>query len=65
MFVKRLVALLIWLLAAAEAWAGFAEGTEAYKRGDYASAFNEFLAAAEQGNRYAQYLVGAMYRKGG
>ena len=47
-FAKRIAAVLIWLAAASPVWAGFDEGDAAYTRGDYATAFREFLAAAEK-----------------
>ncbi len=56
------VALLISL--AAPAWAGFAEGVAAYKRGDYATALREFRPLAEQGAATAQFNLGIMYDKG-
>ena len=62
---KRLVltfAILIGL--AAPAWAGFAEGVAAYKRGDYATALREFRPLAEQGDAGAQFDLGRMYDKG-
>ena len=49
---------------AALAHAGLDEGKAAYKRGDYAMAFKEFKAAADQGNANAQYDLGLMYQKG-
>ncbi len=36
----------------------------AYQRGDYATALNEFLRLAEEGNCGAQYNLGVMYRNG-
>ena len=43
---------------------GFDKGAEAYRRGDYAAAFKEWRSHAEQGNPYAQYNLGSMYRDG-
>ncbi len=63
--IKRLVltfAILIGL--AAPAWAGFAEGVAAYKRGDYATALLEFRLLANLGDDDAQYNLGLMYDKG-
>ena len=62
---KRLVltfAILIGL--AAPAWAGFAEGVAAYKRGDYATALRELRPLANQGVAEAQCNLGVMYSKG-
>jgi hypothetical protein len=48
-----LVAILaLWLTA--PAWAGFGEGWAAFERGDYATALEELLPIAEQGNASAQ-----------
>ena len=58
-----LVALLsLWLTTSA--WAGFDEGVAAYDRGDYATAFEEMLPIAEQGNADAQFALGVMYGNG-
>jgi hypothetical protein len=57
-----IVALLLSLIA--PAWAGFAEGLAAYKRGDYATALREFRPLAEQGIADAQNNLGVMYYKG-
>jgi TPR repeat protein len=44
--------------------AGWQEGREAFDRGDYATALNEFHPLAEQGNRNAQALLGYIYDNG-
>ena len=44
--------------------AGMDEGVQAYKAGDFAAAFREFVALAEAGNVAAQYNVAQMYRNG-
>jgi len=44
--------------------AGFREGAEAYDRGDYKIALEEFRKAAKQGNASAQYRLGRMYADG-
>ena len=62
---KRLVltvAILIGL--AAPAWAGFAEGVAAYKRGDYQTALQELRPLANQGNANTQDNLGNMYAEG-
>lgn len=59
-----ILALAVWLLIAAPAWAGFAEAVAAYKRGDYATALREWRPLAEQGNASVQYNLGIMYAKG-
>jgi TPR repeat protein len=42
----------------------FQKGNRAYRRGDYATALRELKPVAEQGNAYAQYYLGRMYRLG-
>ena len=37
---------------------------DAYKRGDYATAFKEYRQLAEQGDAAAQFMLGWMYEKG-
>ena len=57
--------LLFTLLAGAPALsADFAKGLDAYQMGDYATAFEEWMPLAEQGNASAQYSLGVMYRNG-
>jgi len=46
------------------AYAGFDEGKAACQTGDYAAAYKEFKAAADQGNADAQFLLGRMYDEG-
>ena len=45
------------LFSAGSAWADFDDGVAAYKRGDYATAYREFLPLAEQGHAQAQSLI--------
>ena len=52
------------LVLAPPAWAGFQEGVDAYKRGDYDTALKEFRPLAEQGDALAQFKLGRMYAKG-
>jgi hypothetical protein len=44
--------------------ADFQAGLQAYRRGDYATALEELLSLAEQGNPTAQYRLGVMYDSG-
>ena len=37
---------------------------DAYRRGDYTTALQEFKPLAEQGNSNAQFMLGRMYRHG-
>ena len=57
------LALLLWL-SAVPGWAGFEEGLQAYKNGDYATAAREWLPLAQQGEARAQFLLGALYAQG-
>ena len=52
------------LFSAGSAWADFADGMAAYNRGDYATAFQEWLPLAEQGDAEAQYKFGTLYHNG-
>ena len=52
------------LCAVSVSYAGFDEGFEAYKKGNYTVALKEFKLAAEQGNAYAQFGIGLMYDRG-
>ncbi len=68
--VKKGVALIVALCAGftlgltAPAWAGLDEGVAAAERGDYATALRELRPLAEQGNAWAQLMVGTMYIEG-
>jgi hypothetical protein len=48
----------------APAWAGFQEGADAYGKGDYQTALNEWLPIAQGGNAQAENAVGALYDNG-
>ena len=52
------------MFGAGSAWADFDDGLAAYKRGDYATAFLEFLPYAKQGYAHAQHSLGQMYFNG-
>ena len=52
------------LFSAGSAWADFDDGVAAYERGDYETAFREFLPLAEQGHAISQAKLGFMYTKG-
>jgi len=49
------------LILASPALAGFQEGLDTLKSGDYEAAMNEFRPLAEQGDALAQFLLGRMY----
>jgi len=57
------VGLGLWA-SAPRCWAGLAEGVTAYKQGDFATAMREFLPRAQQGDKAAQFYLGAMYIQG-
>ena len=60
-------AAIVFLLLAglsAPVTAGTAEGTAAYKRGDFAVAHREFLAAARSGDARARFSLGLLYLRG-
>ena len=62
---KLTIALLLFTLSALTSWAGdYLKGVSAYKSGDYATAFKEFAALAEQGDADAQYNLALMYDNG-
>ncbi len=65
---KRMVLLVVVFLlfaAGSSVYAGsYGDGYAAYKKGDYVTAVREFRIAAEQGNAYAQYILGVMYDRG-
>jgi TPR repeat protein len=46
------------------AFADFQKGADAYKSGDYATAFKEWKPLADEGDAVAQSNLGAMYHKG-
>ena len=52
------------LFSAGSAWADFVDGLAAVERGDYATALQEWLPLAEQGDALTQILVGSIYDNG-
>lgn len=61
---RSLFPVLLSLCIAAFAHADMDAGTEAQKKGDYATAFKEFIHEARQGNPYAMGKVAGMYLYG-
>ncbi len=57
-------AIVVSLMLANQAWAGFDEGVAAYKRGNYVTAAHEFRLLAEQGDARVQFALAAMYDNG-
>ena len=60
---KRLLTLLV-LAWPPIASAGYTEGLAAYDRGDYSTAYSEWLEPAKQGLAQAQYRIGSLYESG-
>lgn len=56
--------LLLSCVFGSSAWADYEKGLEAYKRRDYATAYQEFLPEAEQGRAEAQNILGTMHLYG-
>jgi TPR repeat protein len=52
------------LFSAGSAWADYDDGWAAAQRGDFATAFREWLPLAEQGDAAAQYNLGLLYDHG-
>ena len=48
----------------APSWADFQAGVDAYSKGDFKTALNEWLPLAESGDPTAQNAVGALYNHG-
>ena len=67
MITKRILSiglLVVFLLYSPHrAHADFAAGVAAYDQGDYATALQEFLPLAQQGDIKAQYNMGILYEK--
>ena len=62
--IAAILAVIALLFSAGAAWADFDDGVAAYERGDYATAFREFLPDAEQGHAAAQFNLGVMHYEG-
>ncbi len=59
------VTLAVLLGSAGMSWsADLQKGLDAYNKKDYATALREWKPLAEQGNAFAQYNLGIMYRQG-
>ncbi len=58
------VLLLFLFVGLSPVYAGFEERMADYDRGDYEAAFKEIKLLAEQGNTYAQRMLGVMYKEG-
>jgi TPR repeat protein len=62
--VKAAAAAILFLSLCAPALADLAAGQQALKNGDYATALNEFLPLANNGNAAAQSELGFLYEAG-
>jgi len=58
-----LTGVFLFVTLSSQSWAGLPEGTQAYDRGDYATATNELRPLAE-GLASAQFYLGVMYENG-
>lgn len=56
--------LICFSLDASDAWADFRKGVEAYRRGDDATALQEFWSLAQQDHPGAEYNLGVLYANG-
>jgi hypothetical protein len=61
---KKLTILLFSILISFNSYANFQDGWNAYEKGDYKTAFNEWKPLAEQGDALAQHNLGVMYSNG-
>lgn len=59
-----LIALLVCAFTESISTANVESAWEAYKNGDYSTAFSQFSSEAYNGNLYAQYNLGVMYYNG-
>jgi TPR repeat protein len=64
MKLRNLIAGIALMSAVLSAFAGFDEGSAAYKMGDNKTAMDEWRPLAEKGDAKAQYSIGVMYFEG-
>jgi TPR repeat protein len=64
MKLKTLLLSLLLFGISASSFADFNDGYDAYQKGDYKTAFNEWKPLAEQGDAYVQFNLGVMYENG-
>jgi TPR repeat protein len=65
MSLRFAIALVLSIIClAVPAWADFQAGEDAYDRGDYATALNEWRPLAEQGDPSAQFRLGSLHENG-
>jgi TPR repeat protein len=61
---KLLIVVLLILIPVFVSADDFQDGQNAYRRGEYRTAFEKFKPLAEQGNPQAQWLLSALYARG-
>ena len=63
---KRVIPVFLMLiLMSAPVYADdYQDGENAYRRGDYRTAFEKFMPLAEQGDAQSQWLVAGLYARG-
>ena len=64
MLTRLIPAAFLLLVPAMPAWADFASGQAAMHRGDYETAYREWLALAQAGEARAQFHLGVLYERG-
>ena len=64
MMLRFVVVFLLFVSGVSAHAADFQTGSDAYDRGDYATALEEWRPLAEQGHAEAQYHLGVMYDEG-
>src|SRR5262249_33205656 len=61
---KLLLVLLVWAAAVPAVAGPFEDGTDAYRKGDYATALRLWRPLADAGNSDAQFRLGFLYHQG-
>jgi uncharacterized protein len=62
--VKGFIFVLLFVVHGTTCWASLAEGKISFQKKEYATAFNELLPLAEQGETQAQLMLSYMYIEG-
>lgn len=62
--ITQIVAIVCCIAASASAWAGFMEGFAAFKKGDFTTAFNEWMPEAKAGDALSQFGIALLYSEG-
>jgi len=62
---KKLLSLCFFIfISTASYGADYQKGLDAYNKGDYQAAYDEWYAQATEGDRLAQYALGCMHENG-